>query len=218
VIIPISSPAQFYRLKTWEVLFNGTSLDAFRGYRQTWFPVNDWLITLNSELKTMVGSPAGHIVTTNQFDDFELIWEWKTGSGGNSGVMYRATEYYDQPYKSAPEYQLIDDVAYASSPANQKTGAVYGIISPTNKVSVTPGVWYQCRLIVQGNHVEHWLNGRRIVQYELNSASFNSAVAGSSFSSYTQFGKARKGFIAIQNWTPEVWFRNIKLRSLPSNP
>ncbi|HWH72267.1 MAG TPA: DUF1080 domain-containing protein, partial [Candidatus Sulfotelmatobacter sp.] len=207
---------QFYRLKAWEMLFNGTSTDAFRGYRQSTFPSNDWTITTSGELKTVTGSPSGHIITMKQYADFELLREWKTGTSGNSGVLYRATESYDSPWKSAPEYQLLDDAHY-SLPGDQSSGAVYKLIAPTNKVPMPTGQWNQCRLLVQGNHVEHWLNGRRIVEYELNSPSFNALVASSSYyNPYSQFAKARQGYIAFQNWTPEIWFRNIKVRTLPA--
>jgi hypothetical protein len=85
-------------------------------------------------------------------------------------------------------------------------------------VTVAAGQWNQCRLLVQSNHVEHWLNGRRVAQYELNSPSFNAVVASSSFSPYAHFAKARIGFIAFQDWVPEIWYRNIKVRPLPPEP
>ena len=207
---------RFYRLKAWEVLFDGTSTTAFRGYRQTTFPSNAWVMTAAKELKTVTGSAQGYIITTNQYGDFELTWEWKTATAGNGGVLYRVTEYYDQAHKSAPEYQLIDDAGY-SLPANQALGSAYALIAPTNRVTVATGEWNQCRLLVRSNHVEHWLNARRIAQYELNSPAFNALVAGSSqFSAYaSQYGKAAKGYIAFQNWTPEIWYRNMKVRTLP---
>ncbi len=213
--MPIGGPSRFYRLQAWEVLFDGTSTSAFRGYRQSGFPSSSWTITSNGELQTVAGSAQGYIITTNLYADFELLWEWKTAAGGNGGVLYRVTEYYDQAHKSGPEYQLIDDPYYAI-PANQLLGAVYGLIAPTNRVTVATGQWNQCRLLVQGNHVEHWLNGRRVAQYELNSASFNALVAASAFSAYSQFAKAPTGYIAFQNWTPEIWYRNIKVRRLPA--
>jgi hypothetical protein len=215
VTISLSVPGQFYRLKSWEVLFNGTSTAAFRAYRTTSFPSSDWAMTANGELNTAPGSPQGHIITTNQFDDFELLWEWKTGPGGNSGVLYRVTESYDAAWKSGPEYQLIDDGAYGLG-ADQTSGAVWGLIPPASHLLQPTGQWNQCRLLVQSNHVEHWLNGGRVVSYELNSPAFNSLVDSSpNFGLYAQFAKARTGYIALQNWTPEVWFRNIKIRRLP---
>jgi hypothetical protein len=128
--------------------------------------------------------------------------------------MYRVTEFYDAAWKSGPEYQLVDDSSYAL-PADQSSGAVWGLIPPTNRPLLVAGQWNQCRLLVQSNHVEHWFNGGLVVSYELNSPAFDSLVAASpTFSLYPQFAKARAGYIAFQNWTPEVWFRNIKVRRL----
>ena len=212
----VTEPQEFYRLKAWEILFNGTSTAAFRGYRQTSFPSNYWVVTANGELKTVAGSPESYVITVNQYDDFELRWEWKSGPGGNSGVMYRTTELYDAPWKSGPEYQMLDD-AYYAVPASQTSGAVWGLIAPTNKVLMPTGQWNQGRLLVQSNHVEHWLNDRKVVEYELNSPSFSALVASSSyFNPYAQFTKARTGYLAFQLSTPEVWFRNIKVRRLAS--
>ena len=214
--IEVAPGSQFYRLKAWDVLFDGTSTAAFRGYRQAFFPNDQWNITLNGELKSVEGTGGTHIITTNEYDDFELLWEWKTGVNGNSGVLYRVTEYYDEAWQSAPEYQLIDDASYSLDP-RQASGAVYGLIAPTNEVLRSTGQWNQCRLLVQSNHVEHWLNGNKVAEYELNSPGFAALVASSpNFSPYLQFAKARKGYLAFQNWTPEVWLRNIKVRRLAS--
>jgi 3-keto-disaccharide hydrolase len=212
----LTGPVRFYRLSAWEVLFNGSSTAAFRGYRQTSFPVNDWRVTTNGDLKTLSGSPQGHIITTNQYSDFELLWEWNTAAGGNSGVLYRVTESYADAWQSGPEYQIIDDSGY-SLLADQTSGAVWGLIPPANQVLMPTGQWNQSRLLVQNNHVEHWMNGRLLLSYELNSPSFNSLIASSpSFSPYAQFGRAKTGYIAFQNWTPEVSYRHIKVRRLPA--
>lgn len=211
----ISGPNRFYRLKAWEILFNGSSTATFRGYQQTSFPSDYWVITTNGELKTLAGSPRQHIITTNQYDDFELVWEWKTAAGGNSGVIYRALEIYPEPSQSGPEYQILDD-AYAPVPANQTSGEVFSLIAPTNKVLMPTGQWNQGRLLVQNNHVEYWLNGQKVVEYELNNPAFNALVAANPhYDPYPLFAKARSGHIVFQLWTPEVSFRNIKVRRLP---
>lgn len=214
VAVALGSQEQFFRLKSWDIIFNGTSTAALRAYRQPSFPSSQWTVTSAGELKSVVGSGSSHIVTRKQYDNFELVWEWKTGALGNSGVMIRVTENYSDAYMSGPEYQLIDDAGY-SLPPNQGTGAVYGLIAPVNRVVKSTGQWNQCRIVVSGNSVEHWLNGNRVAAYQLNSPAFQSLVAGSSFSSYAQFGKASIGYIAFQDWTPEVWYRNIKARSIP---
>jgi serine/threonine protein kinase len=199
----------------WEALFDGTSTAAFRGFRQVDFPSNDWVITAEGELKTVPGTPENYILTTNEYESFELVWEWKTGPGGNSGMIYRAQETYDRPSQSGPEYQLLDD-AYASVPPNQTSGAAYGLIPPSaDKMLRLAGEWNEGRLLVQGNHVEHWMNGRKLLEYEFNSPAFTALVSASPrHNSYGRFARETRGHIALQNWTPEVWFRNIRIRPI----
>ena len=121
-----------------------------------------------------------------------------------------------KPYKSSPEYQLVDEDEPNDILPVQKSGAAWGLIAPTNKVLKSLGEWNQSRMLVLTNHVEHWLNGRKIIEYNLDSEEFRALVAASPFQAYSQFGKARKGGIAFQNWTPGVSFRNIKVRRLVS--
>jgi len=208
---------RFYRLKGWEVLFDGTSTAAFRGYQQTTFPpASVWAVTANGELQTVAGGTPINIITTNQYSDFELRWEWKAATGGNSGVNYRCTEEYSDSEWTGPEFQLLDDAQY-SVPAANTIGAVWDLIAPTNKVLVPTGQWNRCRLIVQSNYVEHWLNGRRVVAYYLNSAPFtNLVVANPNFNQYPDFAKARSGYIAFRHENTQTWFRNIYIRQLPA--
>lgn len=210
-----SDAARFYRLRTWQVLFDGTSTSKFRGYQQTGFPSGNWSVNANGELAPIVGSAQVDLITTNQFSDFELRWQWKATVGGNSGVNYRATEEYSRAEWSGPEYQLLDDPSFSTQERN-KMGAVWSLIAATNKTLLPAGQWNECRIIVQSNHVEHWLNGKRVVSYELNSASFQSAVStNSNFNIYPNFAKARRGHIALRHENLFVWFRNIKIRELP---
>ncbi|MDB6111847.1 MAG: hypothetical protein JWR69_3597 [Pedosphaera sp.] len=212
-----AASSRFYRLKAWEILFDGTSTAAFRGYQQTTFPpASSWAVTANGELQTVVGGAQLNIITTNQYSDFDLVWEWKAGTNGNSGVNYRCTEEYSNSEWSGPEYQLLDDVHYTVGAAN-KIGAVWNLIAPTNKVTVPTGQWNQCRLIVQGNYVEHWLNGRKVVAYYMNSASFQNLVAANPmFKLYPNFAKASSGYIAFRHENTPMWYRNIKIRQLPA--
>ncbi len=211
---------RFYRLHAWEVLFDGTSISAFRGYQQAHFPgTNIWRVTASGELEAVAGGVSVDLITTNQYADFELRWEWKAAAGGNSGVNYRATEDYSRAELSGPEWQLLDDPGYAGVPPNASCGAVWGLVAPTNKTLLPVGRWNECRLLVQSNHVEHWLNGRRVVAYELDSAAFRAAVAANaSFNSYPKFARARAGHVAIRHENRQVWFRNIKIRALAAEP
>jgi hypothetical protein len=212
----ISGASRFYCLQAWEVLFDGTTAAHFRGYQMSDLPgTNIWRINNNRELEAVASGTQVDLITTNQYDDFELRWEWKTSVNGNSGVNYRATELYSRAEWSGPEYQLLD-TNYATVPQNS-LGAVWSLIAPTNKTTVPTGQWNQCRLVVQGNHVEHWLNGNKVVSYELNSPAFTSAVsANSNFNPYPQFARARMGYIALRHENTPVWFRNLKIRKLPA--
>ncbi len=210
-----SGTNRFFKLKAWEILFDGTSTAAFRGYQQADFPdTNHWAVTTNGELMAAVDATRLLLTTRNQYGSYELRWEWKTSSKGNSGVQYRASDA-----STGPEYQLLDDLAY-SVPANNTMGAVWGLFAPTNKVRVPVGQWNVCRLILRGNHVQHWLNGSKVVEYDINSAAWtNALIAGGSSFSVPGFGQGTSpgvGYILLRNDTGPTWFRNIKIRQLPS--
>lgn len=215
VHLPLAGPARFFRLRSWDILFDGSSVAQFRGYRQTTFPYASWEITGAGELRPIAGAPSVNIITTNQYDDFELRWEWKASPKGNSGVNYRATEAEDNSEWTSPEYQLLDDASYNVGPIAQ-FAAVWALLPPGAK-SVNPAnQWNKCGLIVAGHHVEHWLNGKRVLSYELDGAAFLGAVRSSAtFNKYPKFGKATKGYIAFRHDGTDCYFRNIRLRALP---
>lgn len=218
---PITNTSRFYRLEAWEVLFDGTSTAEFRGYRQVDFPASDqWTVTTNGELLTVSNAAPVHLITRAQYGSYELRWEWKTSSDGkgNSGVQYRVTENYSESGSAGPEYQLLGDI-HASVPENQTIGAVWGLFAPTNTVLIPGGEWNQCRLILQSNHVQHWLNGRKVVEYDINSAAWTNALkAHGSYLNVPGFGQGTSpgvGYIMLRNDAAPTWFRNIKIRALP---
>ncbi|MEP6662870.1 MAG: DUF1080 domain-containing protein, partial [Verrucomicrobiota bacterium] len=198
----------------WIVLFDGTSTDAFRGYKRDVFPDKGWKLE-NGLLKTVVGGDVVDLMTKEQFQDFELKLEWRISPGGNSGVIYRVAETGANSYNTGPEMQILDDAKHKDG-KNPKTssGALYALIAPTNKVLEPVGGWNQSRLIVRGNHVEHWLNGRRVVAYELGSPELEKLIAESKFSSMPGFAKEKKGYLCLQHHRDEVWYRNVKIRRL----
>lgn len=211
----------FFRLKEWETLFDGTSTDAFRGYRQPDFPsTNYWVVTTNSELMSVSNATPVELITRSQYGSYELRWEWKSSVQGNSGIHYRATETYEYSGSAGPEYQLIDDSGYSSLPAKRSMGASYGLFAPSNKTLMPVGQWNDCRLILQGNHVQHWLNGNLVLEYEINSLAWTNALASAAaHQNVESFGQGTSpgiGHIILRNDTAPVWYRNIKLRPLPS--
>lgn len=195
-------------------LFDGKLADAFRGYKQDSFPEKSWVIE-NGALKTIPGSEAVDLVTKETFENFDLELDWKISPGGNSGIIYHVAEDLPQSYHTGPEMQVLDDSKHKDG-GNPKTsaGALYAMIAPQNKVLKPVGEWNHARLLVQGNHVEHWLNGRKIVSYELGSPELEKLIGSSKFKDLPRFAKEKTGHIALQHHHDEVWYRNISIRKL----
>ncbi|MEO7297693.1 MAG: DUF1080 domain-containing protein [Verrucomicrobiota bacterium] len=195
-------------------LFDGKLADAFRGYKQDSFPEKSWVIE-NGALKTIPGSEAVDLVTKEKFENFDLELDWKISPGGNSGIIYHVAEDLPQSYHTGPEMQVLDDSKHKDG-GNPKTsaGALYAMIAPQNKVLKPVGEWNHARLLVQGHHVEHWLNGRKIVSYELGSPELEKLIGSSKFKDMPRFAKEKTGHIALQHHHDEVWYRNISIRKL----
>jgi hypothetical protein len=199
--------------KPWEVLFDGKITDAFRGWQSDSMPqgwqVIDGALTKDGNVE--------ELVTRKQYANFDLRLEWKIGKDGNSGIFYRATREYDHIYWSGPEYQLLDD-ANAPDGKNQITaaGSAYGLYAPPAGIVKPFGEWNSSRLVVRGTHVEHWLNGKKVVEYELKSPEWTAKVAASKFSKYPNYGLASVGYIGIQGDHPgSIALRHIRIRELP---
>jgi 3-keto-disaccharide hydrolase len=196
----------------WRPLFDGTSLDAWRGYKNAPVPAG-WHVVDGTLAKD---APVGDIVTKDEFGDFELQIEWKIGPGGNSGIFYRGTEEYDHIYWSGPEYQLLDDEKAADNKTRLTcAGAAYAIYpSPPGHLKPV-GQWNQTRIVVNGAHVEHWLNGVKLLEYELWSPDWEARVKASKFAAYPNFGRAKRGHIALQgDHAGTLAFRNVRIREL----
>ena len=155
---------------------------------------------------------GGDIVTRQQFTDFEFVIEWKVGPGGNNGIKYLVSEA--RPSTPGPEYQMIDDAMIPD--ALHQTASFYEVLAPRVKTPARPpGDWNQSRLVISGNHVEHWLNGVMVLDYELGSAEVKAGVAKSKFKNVRGFDEKIRGHILLTNHNRETWFRNIRLRELP---
>jgi len=196
----------------WETLFDGKSLDKWRGFKTNSFPGNSWKVE-DGVLKTVAGGHGPDIVTREKFEDFELELEWKVTPGANSGIMYRVSEAFDAPYETGPEMQVLDDEKHDDG-RNPKTsaGSLYALIAPKHKTLKPVGEWNKARIAVQGNHVEHWLNGAKVVEYELGSPELNQLIAQSKFKDMPRFAKEKTGHIDLQHHGDEVWYRNIRVR------
>jgi hypothetical protein len=196
----------------WRPLFDGTSLAAWRGYQSQEMP-KGWSIEDGVLVKK---GTVGDIMTRDTFGDFELEFEWKLEKAGNSGVFYRATEEYDKIYWSGTEYQLLDD---ANAPDGRtrmtSAAAAYGIYPSTEGALKPLGEWQASRIVVKKNHVEHWLNGQKVVEYEQWSADWKAKVTASKFKAYPNYGLAKRGAIGIQgDHNGALSLRNIRIRPL----
>lgn len=197
----------------WRPLLEEDGASEWRGWKGDGLPVG-WHVARGVLSKD---GPVDDLVTKQDFGNFELELEWKIGKGGNSGVFYRGTREYDHVYWSGPEYQLLDDAnapdgksrLTAAAAAYALYGAPAGIVRPFDH-------WNRTRLIVNGGHVEHWLNGRKVVDYELWSADWKARVASSKFSAYAHYGLATTGLIGLQGDHPgTLSIRRIRVRELP---
>jgi len=195
----------------WRLLFDGTTTAGWRGFRKTEMPAG-WTVEAGALTRS---GPGGDIITADQFENFELAFEWKVVPGGNSGVFCRATEESTAVWHSAPEYQILDNAGHADGKKPETSaGSDYALHAPVKDVTHKPGEWNQARIVVMDAHVEHWLNGVKLIEYELWSPDWTERVAKSKFGKYPGFGKATRGHIAIQDHGDKVSFRNIKIRTL----
>ena len=196
----------------WELLFDGRTTDGWRGYMMDSMP-DGWEV-IDGEL-TRTG-PGRDIITTEQFENFDLTLEWKVSWGGNSGIFYRAAEGPEQIYMGAPEMQALDDENHVDGKsALTSAGANYALHPAPRGLARFAGEWNFVRIIVNGDHVEHWMNGVRIVAYELGSPDWEARVAASKFNDWPEYGRASTGHIGLQDHGDRASFRNIKIRRLP---
>ena len=195
----------------WDLLFDGRSLAGWRGYNRADLPAG-WAVRDGALARI---GPGGDIITESQFDDFELVLEWKVGPGGNSGIFYRAEEGHEWIYQSAPEMQVLDDAGHRDGrDPLTSAGANYGLHPAPRGVVRPAGEWNEARIVAVGDHVEHWLNGVKIVEYELGSPEWRERVAASKFAEWPAYGRARRGHIGLQDHGDPVWFRSIKIRPI----
>ncbi len=178
---------------------------------------------------------GGDLMTVDTFADFELSWDWKVTPGANSGVKYNVSEELSMsqgsqmtpeaiakgiitPNHSALgfEYQMLDDDRHEDGKLpTHRAGALYDLIAPNAQKHLRPvGEWNESKIVFRGNHGEHWLNGARIVEFEIGTPSFDSLMAKSKYRTIPGFATRRKGHVVLQDHGDEVFFRNIKVREL----
>ncbi|MBL8203335.1 MAG: DUF1080 domain-containing protein [Blastocatellia bacterium] len=208
----------------WKLLFDGKTLNGWRGFHQDSVP-GDWTVEDGSITKVKADGgkrpSGGDIITVEQFDNFEFSFEWKLNKGGNSGVKYLVSESLPPTGKSGVsfEYQVLDDDNHPDAKmgiaGNRKAGSLYDLIpAPSNKIIKPVGEFNQSKVIVKGNHIEHWLNGVKMLEFERGSEKFKQLIAQSKFKNNKGFGEIAKGHVLLQDHGDQIWYRNLKIREL----
>jgi hypothetical protein len=200
------------RAAGWTLLFDGGSTRGWRSFKKKDFPAQGWVVDAGCLKHTAKGG-GGDIITEAQFDQFDLRWEWKIAPKSNSGLKYFVTE--NRSSALGHEYQMIDDGPGGPKAGLGTTASFYAVVpAPATKKLNSPGEWNESRILVRGNHVEHWLNGEKVLDYELGSDAVKEAVARSKFRSTPGFGTRIKGHLLLQDHGGEACFRNIKILDL----
>jgi hypothetical protein len=201
----------------WKLLFDGKTTSGWRNYRsdnitERWKASNGELY-----LDKSVTEGSGDIITDEQFQNYELVLDWKISPCGNSGVIFNVVEdeKFKNTYNSGPEMQVLDNTCHPDAKiAKHRAGDLYDLIAVSKETVKPAGEWNQVRLISKDAKMEFWLNGTKVVAFTMHTPEWDQMVAKSKFSSMPGFGKANKGHIALQDHGDAVWFRNIKIREL----
>lgn len=204
------------RAEDWRLLFDGKTTEGWRGFHRRDFPARGWAVE-DGCLAHRARGGGGDIITAEQFASFDLRLEWRIAPGSNSGLKYFVTE--DLPRTGAAlafEFQLIDDERHpdARRGVTHSTGALYDLIAPGKKSLRPAGEWNEARLLARGRHVEHWLNGAKVVEFERGSERLKTLIAGSKYKGIRGFGEAERGHLLLQDHGDAVWFRNLKIRAM----
>jgi hypothetical protein len=205
----------------WELLFDGKNLDAWRGYQKPDLEGLRW--TADKEGCLAVPPTDGKdtrgardLISKKTYESFDLSWEWRIAPGGNSGLKYLVSEAGSAAL--GHEYQIIDDSQHpdAQKRDSRRTGSFYDVLPAPGARPRPAGSFNQSRVLVQGTHVEHWLNGAKVVEYELDSPALRTAVAASKFKDVPDFDKPKRAHLLLQDHGNAVCYRNVKIRPLAS--
>lgn len=203
----------------WKLLFDGKTTDGWHSFQET--EVKGWIVEDGALTGLGKGSDLGGDIVTNQdYENFELSLEWKITDGGNSGILYHVLEEaYPATYATGPEYQLIDNVGFPQKLADwQMAGANYAMHPAKNVQLKTVGEYNTTRIIVTGTHIEHWLNGVKVLEFERWTNNWKAKVQNCKWKDYPAYGLAKSGKISLQDHGDKIWFRNIKIREIKDEP
>jgi hypothetical protein len=203
----------------WEILFDGSNTGKWKGIKSDSFPVHNWNIVDSSLV--LVATGGADIITKEEYSNFELEFDFNFAAMANSGLKYFVSTLKDSAgatVLNGPEYQIIDDNNNPAVKDHQHeegaTAALYLLYAPVNKKLLPAGQWNKGKIISQGNQVEHWLNGRKVVSYERGSEDFRKKLSQTKFRQYPGYGEAASGHILLTDHMDKVYFRNIRIRRL----
>jgi Domain of Unknown Function (DUF1080) len=209
---PLACAAETRVVNEWQSLVGDEIPRFWRGWKSPALP-GGWRV--DGDVLRKEGE-VEDIVSRESFGDFELEFDWKVSEGGNAGIFFRGTREYDYIYWSAPEYQILDDARHPDG-GNRLTSAAaaYALYAAPEGVVRPAGEWNQARLVVDGARVEHWLNGQKVVSYELWSPDWKAKVAASKFAKYPGYGLAKAGLLGIQgDHAGTLELRSMRIRPL----
>ena len=198
----------------WELLFDGKSFNGWRPYGKKDAAVTGWEV-VDGTMHAIAKVKGDQIITLKKYNDFEFSWEWKVPPAGNNGVKYFVTEA--RPKSPGHEYQMLDDAGHPDGKIgpHRQTAAFYDVLPPAaDKPQRAPGMWNQSKIVVRGKTVEHWLNGKNVLTYELGSEAVKAGIAKSKFKNDAGFGDKIAGHILLTYHSDDCWYRNIKIREL----
>ena len=196
-----------------ELLFDGESLDAWRGFRMDDVPAG-WSAK-EGALTFTPGVGGGTLITRDTYMDFDLRLEWRVGEGGNSGIFFGISEDTERAFESGPEMQVLDNAGhYDGGNPLTSAGSNYGLHAPPEDVTRPVGEWNEVRIVRRGNRVVHWLNGVRIVEYGIGSDEWEALVADSKFVEWPDYGRHHEGHLGLQDHGDPVWYRNLRVRRI----
>jgi len=202
----------------WKLLFDGATFEGWRNFGKD--SLVGWTIDSGNLLALGEGGDhANDIITLDEFENFELSLEWKTSTGGNSGIFFNAVEdtSIEAIYAIAPEYQIVDEITWDgdSLSEGQKAAACYDMYTADpSKVLMPVGEFNVSKIVVNNGHVEHWLNGAMVVEYTMWTPEWDSLKSVRKWKDFPLYGTAHKGHIGLQDHGKKTWFRNIKIRTL----
>ena len=215
----------------WRLLFDGSTLRGWRGLGRDSVPSAHWVVEQGTIAKIASGRipvaadgqplAGGDLMTVDAWRDFELAFEWKVSAGANSGVKYNVDEALSttlEPRNAAKgfEYQVLDDDRHEDGKLpSHRAGALYDLVPPNARKALRPvGEWNRSRIVLRGNHGEHWLNGEKVVEYDLGTPTMDSLLVASKYRPIPWFAERRRGHVVLQDHGDAVWFRALKLREL----